>query len=231
MQPRSDEALVDVVVADSVGPSLAHHMESTGRQAAHPLKLQQRVQMGVFKQWGTGAVKRFQDDDGGGWLVSVASFLDSEDLVAVIRTIHGTRMVCAVVESDEVEEFGRTGHWQTEAARGLDPELAAEIAKLEANPPAAPGRPGRPTAPTSDVPTTARLEPVPEPDDPRLIVWWEPVQAADGEGEPMQRLSESPKVKRTTFGAAQSEVLPLLMKGCRVEVWSDPKHPEIKVSL
>lgn len=227
VQKNPEDQLVDVVVADSVGASLSQHMEDTNRGTEHPVKLQQRVQMAVWKSWGTNSVKRFQDDHGGGWYTSVANALGGEDLVAIIRTIHGTRMVCAVVESDEAEHFNQTGQWLTDAARGIDPELEAEIARLEGNPPAAPGRPGRPTAPLNGAPAQHIPEATePEPDAARLIIWWMDGPQVEGEKKTVEV-----NVEHTTYGEVQSKVLPLLMKGAHVEVWADPKTPEIKVSL
>jgi hypothetical protein len=212
---RSEDQFVDVVVAESVGAMLAQHLESTGRGIEHPLKLQQRVQMAVWKQWGTAHVKPFQDAYGLGWFCGVANALNGEDMAAVIRTIHGNRMVCAVVEADEVQHFLATGHWQSEAARGLDPELEAEIAALENK--SANGHARAVTGAVAAVPEVY-IEPEPTPSDPRLIVWWEGV-------------GEHPQVKEITYGEAQMEVLKLLMQGCRVQIWENPKTPEIKVSL
>jgi hypothetical protein len=230
VEKRPEDQLVDVVVADSVGPLLAQHLDETGRGHEDPLKLQHKVQMSVWKQWGTATMKSFQDADGLGWYASVSNVMGGEDLVAVIRTIHGTRMVCAVVESDEVEDFIKTGQWRTEAARGMSPELLAEIEALEHNPPAAPGRPGRATGwapPGSNGAGAAQpyVEPEPQPDDPRLIVWWP--EQDDGKVD----MTTDPKVEKTTYGEAQQRVLKLLMKGAHVEVWESPKTPEIKVSL
>jgi hypothetical protein len=44
-------------------------------------------------------------------------------------------------------------------------------------------------------------------------------------------VGEHPQVKEITYGEAQMEVLKLLMQGCRVQIWENPKTPEIKVSL
>jgi hypothetical protein len=232
MEPTQQEQLVDVAMSPSVGPMLAQHMEATGRGNVEPLKIQHRVQMAVWKQWGSGAVKFYQDEGGGGgfWYVSVASALDSEDLVAIIRSVHGTRMVCAVVESDELQGFLKGEGWKTEEARGISAELAEEIRRLEEAPPARPGRPG--VAPPSNGSNgSAALAVVAEPqgDDPRLIVWWEETEVA--EGSVAQEAWGPPKVKEVTYAVAQQEVLRLLMKGHRVQVWENPKSPAITVSL
>lgn len=221
VEPRSDDQFVDVVIAESVGAALASHLSETGRGTHHPASLAQRVQMAVWKTWGTGSTRRFQDEHGGGWYTSVASAVDGEDLVAVVRTVHGRRMVCAVVESDEVEEFLKTNHWRTQAANGLDPDLAAEIAALEAG-----GSPGKPPKPQARRSNGAAVQEVkePSPGDPRLIVWWAMVENGS-------ETTGDPQVEHTTYGEAQQRVLRLLMQGAKVEVWESPKTPEIKVSL
>ena len=62
------------------------------------------------------------------------------------------------------------------------------------------------------------------PGAPRLIVYWEPVEGGGDEIGPVS-------IMRTTYSEAQSKVLPLLMRGCRVEVWSGQKTPTITVDL
>ena len=225
IQVKDEEKPNDVVVYDEVGPQLAKRLSESGRTSYSPMQLQQRIQSSVFRKWGTQA-DRFQDDHGGGWIVDVTDAADSVESRAVIRSIHGTRMVTAVVEMDEYEEFKKTGQWSTPEAKGLDPELVAAMSEIEGTNGPKPGQPGRPktvgVGGSSVLPVPARE---PAPDDARLIVWWATVENG------AEVVGKGPQVRETTYAEAQREVLALLMKGHRVEVWEGRKTPEIKVSL
>ncbi len=231
MQPTEEEKPVDVVVYDTVGIKLAQSLEGTGRSRYTPMQLQERVQLAVWRKWGTQA-KRFQDENNGGWLVEVSEVVDGIESYAVIRSIHGTRMVTAVVNIEEVQQFEQSGKWDTPEANGLDEDLVMAMAEIEGNPPPVPGRPGLPTRPISANGVETAPELAPDPEDPRLVVWCE---APKGGGDvPYKKGGGNVpclKTQYTTVSEVQNVVLKLLMKGHEVEVWSTCKKPQITVSL
>lgn len=221
-QLKEEEKPIDVVVYDQIGAKLAPFLQEAGLEL-DPMQVQERVQRQVYARWGTNA-EMIQDRHGVGWLVDVSDAFNSMELYAVVRNVHGTRMALAVVDQEEVDEFKKSGEWKTEDAQGLDPEITKAMAEIEGSPPAAPGRPGKPVAPQQQVQAPAQAK-EPDPEDPRLLVWWEP----QSDGKPNRAMA--PSVEHTTYGEAQQRVLQLLMKGASVEVWEGRKEPKIEVSL
>jgi hypothetical protein len=119
----------------------------------------------------------------------------------VIRSTNGQRALAEVVSEDKARVLLKGGAMPDE-----------------------PGTPGAPEqAPLAPPPPAA-----PNPGDPRLLVYWKRQEPPEEDG------SEgwgNPQIMETTFAEAQTRVLPLLMQGCKVEVWSGKKTPKISVDL
>ena len=136
--------------------------------------------------------------DGGGWLVDLSD-VTGDVLFGVIQSDNGVRSLKSFVDEDTARRLLRGGGDQPNQGTLGAPEQ-----------PAAPPPPKEP-----------------DPDEPRLIVFWEgPLKDAKA-----RREAEAPNVERVTYAEVQDRVLELLMSGAIVEVWSNMKEPKITVSL
>jgi hypothetical protein len=192
-----------VLVNEGAATKLAQHLAEQGRLQGGVHAVKQALNKAVERKWGTQA-DSFNDSVGPGWIIDVSDYFQDELLYAIVRSEHGNRSVVAVVDEDEIGEFKKSGVWKTpEAGTAGTDELPIDVDVV--------------------APATVSVPKVgPQPNDPRLIVCWEPLG---------QSFVETPTVKQTTFANAQAEVLQLLMKGCKVQVWENPKEPAITVSL
>lgn len=204
-----------VVVSESVAAKLAGHLHEQGRLRGGVPMVIASLNKAVERKWGV-ATDHFSDSSGPGWIIDVSDYFEDELLYAVVRSDGGNRSVVAVVDEDEIGTFKKTGHWATpeagdiglsEAVDGLtDPQPQAAQQRAVQRPPFVP------------VPVVQ-----PQPDEPRLVLWWE----SDGD-EDDTRGASTIEVK---YSETQRTVMPLLMRGCKVEVWMGVKRPELKVDL
>lgn len=214
----AEEVAPDVIVGETVGAKLADHLHRQGRLQGGVRMVIDSLNKAVSRKWGIAA-DQFTDSAGPGWIIDISEYFDNEMLYAIVRSEHGNRSVVAVVDEDEIGEFKKTGQWSSPEARAgglsdvveaLGESVGAEVRQLP-------------------VPhATPRRSPQPNPEDPRLIVWWEGPTQEDSE---IRSKGEAPHAMHTTYGEAQGEVMELLMRGCKVEVWSGVKHPELKVDI
>lgn len=193
-------------VSEDAAIRMAEHLHEQGRigpigpQTAQLMS--HKLGQAVALSWGVRA-KRFEDSGGGGWICDVSSAYEGELMYAVVRSqAGGSRIVTECVE-ETVAVALAGGQERPDTPRTREAPAGGGQAE------AAPRGPFKPPAQA-------------KPDDPRLIVYWEPVEG--DEPGPVN-------VVQTTYSEAQSKVLPLLMRGCKVEVWSGKKTPTIKVDL
>lgn len=211
-----EDRMSDVVISQPAAMKLATHLTEQGRLQGGVSVVNHKLSRAIAQKWGTAA-RQFTDHAGVGWLIDLSEYFDDEMLYAVVRSHEGSRTLVAVVDADELEGFAKTQTWKTpEAGLGADQV------------------PGGETVPTGEDPSahtnsSARAPALKaQPDDPRLIVWWEGPAPKDSE---TRSKGEAPQAMHTTYAEAQGIVMGLLMKGCKVEVWSGVKHPQLKVDI
>ena len=215
-----EQPVATVIVGEPVAAKLANHLHQQGRLRGGVRMVIDSLNKAVDRKWGVAA-DSFKDSAGPGWIIDVSDYFDNELLYAIVRSENGIRSVVAVVDEDEIGEFKKTGKWVSpEAAAGGLSEVVEML-----------GDQSIPDVPDAPAPRSfPKLVPSdPQPDDPRLIVWWEGLP--DKQDDTGRVGTEPPKSVHTTYGDAQRVVMKLLMRDCKVEVWSGVKHPELKVDI
>lgn len=207
----AEQPVPDVIVGEPVAAKLANHLHQQGRLQGGVTMVIASLNKAVDRKWGVAA-ESFTDTAGPGWIIDVSEYFNDEMLYAIIRREHGIRSVVAVVDEEELGGFKKTGRWASPEAASAGLSESADMV-------------GDTEVPVQLRPAMRQpVQLVPKPDDPRLIVWWAP----DSEEDPG---SKTPIAQHTTYADAQDMVMRLLMSGCKVEVWSLVKHPELTVDI
>ena len=221
---EANQPVPDVIVSEFAAAKLANHLHQQGRlQGGVPMVIAS-LNKAVDRKWGVAA-DHFTDAAGPGWIIDVSDYFEDELLYAIVRSEMGNRSVVAVVDEDEVGAFKKTGQWTTAEAR------AGGLSEVVGEP--APVPEGDPAPNVHALPTVRQFQAAgtPKPDDPRLVVWWDPGADIEEQDDDGRVGTKAPNAIHCTYGEAQAEVMRLLMRGCKVEVWSGVKHPELKVDL
>lgn len=197
-----------IVVLEPAALGLVDHLSKKGLPI-HPGDVKSKIHRGIAQHWGTANTKRFQDANGGGWVLDLSDYFNDEMLYAVIRSgPGGNRCVVAIVEGDEVEALqkGKSLPGLEDGTDIPEPAIPAHV------PGQAPAR-ARPPAPAP-----AREE----PSAPVLVL-----VMTDG-------LDLPENIIRTTAGSARDEVGALLRSGIKpesIEIWSGVRKPKVQIAF
>lgn len=234
----SDETLLkEAVVSVEVAAALHKHMVDQGRHTEKtPRDFMTILGRISAREWGTTNARRFSDAAGGGWLIDMSDYFDNEELYAIVRSVHGSRIMSAVVESEEVEAFGKNGVWQSAAARGngVSPDVAAEAEAIEAGNPAPATAPARPR-PQEGAQAAPRAAAQGAADDPMLIVYWAtpgPPEESLFAGAQMSRCKRAdvPEIVRALLAAGfEVNGVRHTVTESTIEVWSSVSRPRVEV--
>lgn len=221
------ESPIPPIVPLAVAANLYAHLREQGRQHGSVQDLSLLIGTAAERAWGTPRAKRFQDANGGGWLVDLSQSMDGEELYAIVRSLGGGRTIAAVVEADEVEAFSKSGTWRTPTAllgeadeplsvdgvgHGPDHPLPAAIATATASPR---------RAPQTDA-------------DPVLVVYW-----AAGASRP----THEAQIRLCSRGEAATVIQALMRDGFHedgehfpveadtIEVWSQMSKPKLEIKF
>jgi len=220
----AEEAEASVVVESNVAIMAVQHLAEQGRSKGQSARLiASKIQSVVENRWGTSKVPRFEDAEGGGWLMDVSPAFDDEAMYAVVRSKDGVRTVTHITEEEEAIRMA-----MPEAPPGSDGKshlgempLATEVGLDPANP-------SGPSLGQQNVILTEQLREAvevvekltPKADSPALV------RVKEGEDK-WQTFS----VMYNTVGALVQE---LLSKGTTpddIEVWISRRKPKVKVEL
>lgn len=221
-----------VEVASEVVASLASHLRDQGRLVGTERDLAALLPRAVERNWESAGTRRFNDAEGGGWLVDLSSHFDGEILYGLVRSVGGgLRQVVDVLDADRVDDM--------------------------VSGPQAPTRPGDPPGPPPEV-VPGRVEFTSHehrqqaaqmlgreqttPEDPILIV----VDYTEGLGEDQR---EPPHIIRAKRREVPAILKKLLSHGLdvrhrargtserydvtedQIEIWSKRSQPKIEVSF
>lgn len=228
MEQQSPQQEEDtVLVPPTIAVDLHARLEEQGRSFGTPADVAAKLDRILAQDWGTPKARRFQEKDApGGWLIDVSDYLEGEMLYLMIRTVHGRRALTAVVDQDEYEAFLETKTWNSEEAKnvlGVDPEVAAAAASIEAGEPRQiPGRAGAPAPPRGQAPVT--VAPQTSPEDLCLMV------IVSGQGN-----AHTPQIVRCTRAEVPDKVAELLQQSDvtedNIEIWTCVSKPKVQVTF
>jgi len=229
-----DQVTTPATVTPEAASALYSHLQEQGRQHGSVSDLAQLLGRATEREWGTARARRFKDGAGGGWLIELTAYLDGEELYAMVRpSLGGSRLMTAVVDVDEVAGFDEGKGWQSSAARGngVDPDVEAEAAAIEAGqpPPAAQPRSslGQARPPPFQAPAAVK------PEDPMLVVYWTGPEPTPGEVAVQMlrcKREEVPGIVKMllangfTLGEQKFDVVE-----DTIEVWSSVSKPKVEV--
>ena len=210
---------------------LAAHFQTQGRRIAgfgNPRDASQALARIMEREWGTTSCQRFQDPQGGGWIIDISAYVDGEALHGIIRTVENKRVLLTVVEADEVDDFTRTKKWTSPELVGPPPEEAPDsIPPASPTPPPPSPSMGPPAAVTPQhVPLPSTIPPQDLPDDPVLVV-----VLGRGDEKVLHHI-------RCTRAEVPDTIKMLLSDGYegpvsedQVEIWSRVSKPRVQVTF
>lgn len=206
----------EVIVNPGAAIAATQHLTEQGRgQGRSAGTIAAQVGSVIQKQWGTSKVPRFEDANGGGWLVDVSSTFNDEAMYAIVRSKGGKRMVTHIVEEEEAFKIARSSR-PPDPETSDDPDSAAlQQALIEM-------RSQRDAARTELDTLRAQITKLqPKSGDKALLMF------KDGS-------EDKKKEALVPIGTIGSEVEQLLAQGVKpenIEVWTRRQTPKVKIEL
>lgn len=212
----SEDVDSGVVVQDPVVAQLAKHLQEQGRlQGITIPDLRSRLNRVISRKWGSTGVMTFTDQSGAGWFVDISEAVDDEMLYIVVRAYNGARHAVDVVESDQVEEFYKSGSLKTSGSKQDQQQNVEQPVTSEVVP---------------DKKTSPEPKPYESPNDPVLIVYWyEAYRDKRQDGD----YSED-KYLRGIRAEIPGMIQSLIQQGIEqkdIEVWTSCRRPKLEISL
>lgn len=214
-----------VVVEPEVAILAAQHLVEQGRGNGQTARtIAAKVQGIIENRWGTSKVPRFEDGEGGGWLVDVSLAFEDEAMYAVVRSKEGQRTVTKIIEEEDAIKLARPGKAPTGSGDQAHLDEMPSMAEVGLDP----ENPSGPSLGQQNSILTEQLREAvevvekltPKADSPALV------RMKEGEDK-WQTFS----VMYNTVGALVQE---LLSKGTNpddIEVWTSRRKPKVKVEL